>query len=143
MLCFLLSAVFILHYHVSAAADDPASHRLHGSNNNNNSPLDDIGGSPVSESVWADLVFFWERVRAGPYALTPYDLVLCAAIVLLGFEFLDFVSKHSGGTDDLCVAVREKKGCLCLACALLYMVNLPFGCRFFCCLLVWFVDAYS
>jgi len=103
MLCFLLSAIFILHSHVSAADNDNASRRLHDGNNNH---FQDIGASSLAESVFGDLVksspstqalvSFWERVRAGPSALDPLDLVLCAAIVLLGFEFLDFVSNHSG-----------------------------------------------
>lgn len=68
LLFFTLSALEILFIHV--AADSPQS------------------------TSWTDE--FWQRLRAGPNALLPIDKILFGSLILLAFELLDFLAKHSG-----------------------------------------------
>ena len=65
--CFVVNAVLLLAYHVRADTEN-----------------DD------------DSSTFWERILEGPAGLSVRDKVLMAALVTLGFEFLDFMSYHSG-----------------------------------------------
>jgi len=38
----------------------------------------------------------WDRVKAGPNALTTLDKILFGALILLAFELLDYISGHLG-----------------------------------------------
>jgi len=41
-------------------------------------------------------VSLWDRVKAGPNALTTLDKILFGALILLAFELLDYISGHLG-----------------------------------------------
>lgn len=52
---------------------------------------------------------FWDRVRFGPDAFTTLDKILFGALILMAFEFLDFVSKNFGRwTHAKLIPVRGK-----------------------------------
>lgn len=69
---FLLSGILLLSYHVCAESGTSFDSQRH---------------------PWS---LFWDRLNDGPDALTTLDKLLFGALMLLAFEVLDFISKHSG-----------------------------------------------
>jgi hypothetical protein len=41
---------------------------------------------------------FYDRLRGGPDALQPMDMVLIGSLILLAFELLNYLVQHSGRT---------------------------------------------
>ena len=50
--------------------------------------------SPRKNNTAAPTV--WDRVQAGPNALTTLDKILFGALILMAFELLDYISSHLG-----------------------------------------------
>jgi hypothetical protein len=75
VLAFAVSASLLLSFHV--AADSKKS---------------------SSSSPREDEFSFYERVRRGPQALEPVDKLLFGTLILLAFELLNYLARHSGRT---------------------------------------------
>lgn len=58
----------------------------------------DRNQSFADESGMHDKTFisFWDRIQAGPNALTTLDKILFGALILMAFELLDYISGHVG-----------------------------------------------
>ena len=58
----------------------------------------DSGNTTTTSQKYDPFVDLWNRVCAGPDALTNLDRILFVSLIMLGMEILTWITKHLGGT---------------------------------------------